>query len=96
MHVLYQAQSQSNDGLQQILGMLAMTPLYWIPMINPIVTMLTVKQYRLRLLAIFGLGNMVTTPVVPIPIVAFTIGGETAIVRSGLTAYPVDLPQASL
>ena len=99
MLILYSVQGianyMSDDLFQQKLSMLATVSQYWIPMLNPIVSVLTVKKYRLRVLAIFGIGNRVTTPVVPIPQIAITIGGENAFIRSGFTASPVDLPQAS-
>ena len=66
IYVIYNIQGNTDDGgFQQTMSMLDTVPQYWIPMLNPIVTIITVKQYRLRLLAIFGLGNRVV-PAVPL------------------------------
>ena len=93
MHILYFVMGQSDDSFQRTLAMLDLVPQYWIPMLNPIVTMLTVKHYRLRVSAIFGLGNRVV-PSVPMAAVAGT-GVENTFIRRGLRADPVVSLQTS-
>jgi len=69
MHGLYNIQGKSDDDFQQTMTMLDTVPVYWIPMLNPIVSTLTVKQYRLRVLRIFGIRNRIVplVPMIPIP-----------------------------
>ena len=93
MHTLYSIHDPSDDVLQQTLTMLDMVPIYWIPMLNPIVTILTVKQYRFRITSIFKFGNRVG-PVVPMVAKAGAIG-ENGLIRGGLRAAPIESLQTT-
>ena len=88
MCLLYGIQGKSDDGFQQTLAMLGTVPQYWIPMLNPIVSMLTVKKYRLRVLAIFGFGK----PIVPATSMVADVGGGDRINRIGIRDLRLNHP----
>ena len=89
--IIYDILENSDDGSQQTFIMLDTVLQYWISMLNPIVTILTVKTYRLRVSALFSFVNKVE------PIIAYakSVGGN-ALIRRSLRATPVELLQTSV